>query len=502
MLSDLRQNKSLVNVVFPDHPWLVVGMKSAMKLNQLKSDQLEAYLTALTPKAAEFLIREVERDRLRGGNSYPHSLVLERARQVIRNADRRCDRFPTPQRVFCTPLEGLLVNQTTDIKQTGRIERSSIDKIWNWLLTESGSDALLDIEKRMTVAASAENVEATQYLAKQLYDVCFAALSSVLDDLSPDTKTYQQLVFRLGGERVLQDAIEMRDCMSCASDLTKHLARVPEKIQSLQDDDLQLYQRWYDEFEEAFPKHAYVLLLSLHERCAHTSDFLRIVVQIAGSNESQAMEPSKVGVVIDALLHDVEIAADVTRKCVLSTADPALVQVQLAEFYNQARALCDAVELDLRGAWGNRLVAMRSSLSSAIRDKISHTPRLLKAALYRKSSGMRGRVVNSSRTDPDKVKEAEFAVNLLLSLRSFLGQLTLNADFTRVSGDVEQFLEIIAERLLRDIRDGEDDQRSFALDAYPAAGRMMSAVFGTEASELYLRRARAAMQVPEAATSA
>ena len=502
MLSDLRQNKSLVNIVFPDHPWQMVGMKSVMELKQLKSDQLEAYLTALTPKAAEFLIREVERDRLTGGTAYPHGLVLERARQIVRQADRVCARFPTPQRVFCLPLEGLLVNKTTDEKQTGRIERNSIDKIWNWLLTESGSDVLLDIEKRMRVAASAENAEATQYLTKQLYDACFAALSSVLDDLSPETKSYRQLVVRLGGERVLQDAIEMRDCMRCASALTKHLARVPEKIPSLQDDDPKLYERWHAEFEEAFPKHAYVLLLSLHERCAHTADFLRIVVQIAGSNESQAIAQSKVGMVIDVLLHDMEIAVDVTRKCVLSTADPALVQVQLAEFYSQSRALCDAVDLDLRGAWGNRLVTMRSSLSSAIRDKISHTPRLLKAALYQKTSGMRGRVVISGRTDPDKVEEAEFAVNLLLSLRPFLGQLTLNADFTRVSGDVEQFLEVIAERLLRDIRDGEGDQKSFALDAYPAAGRMMSAVFGTEASELYMRRARAAMQVNEAATSA
>ena len=99
-----------------------------MRLSQLKADQLDAYLTGLTPKAAETLMREVERDRLRGGNGFPHEFVLEKARAVLQKNDASCDRIGSPRRVFCQPFEDLLVDRVAEEKQRGRIARSSAEK--------------------------------------------------------------------------------------------------------------------------------------------------------------------------------------------------------------------------------------------------------------------------------------------------------------------------------------------------------------------------------------
>jgi hypothetical protein len=465
-----------------------------MDLNQLKSEQLDAYLASLTPKAAEFLIREVERDRLKGGNAFPHDLVLRKAREVVKKANQDCARFASPQRVFCHPFEGLLVDRTTEQKQLGRITRSSSDAIWKWLLTEIASDALPQLAARITDAALSTNDAQIQDLSRQLYGLCHERLSAILDTVEPETKAYGRIAAQLGGQNAVRDAYEIRDCMKCAPALLAHLARAPATIRDLQDDDVELYARWYSEFEAQHRNDARLLLVSLHARCPRPVDMLKILVCIVGSNEAEIAHRHIAGNVVEIMLHDMEIAAQTARENIVASTDLGIIKAHLSEFHASASAICDALELDLRGAWGNRLVAMRSTLSATLRERISAAPRLIKAALFQKIGKRAAHTPAASGPDPQRIKDAEFAVNLLVELRAFLGQLTLNADYSRVKSEVEQFLEVIAERLLRDIQDGADDVRAFAEEGYPSAGRLLEALFGKEASELYLRRARAAMQ--------
>ena len=90
--------------------------------------------------------------------------------------------------------------------------------------------------------------------------------------------------------------------------------------------------------------------------------------------------------------------------------------------------------------------------------------------------------------------EAEFAVQLLMTVRPYLSQLTINADYSRIKAQVEQFVEVISERLLQDIREGTAEERNFAEASLTAAGQLVSIVFGQDEGELYLRRGRAAMK--------
>ena len=199
-----------------------MNVVSEMDLNQLKAEQLDAYLAALTPKAAAFLIREVERDRLKGGNAFPHDLVLGKAREVIRNAHKECVRLASPQRVFCQPFEGLLVDRTTEHKQTGRIARSSCDAVWSWLSKDIASDVLPQLSAQMAHAALSEDDEQIQELSNRLYKICHERLSAALDSIEPDTKAYGRIAAQLGGcarhtGRVRNSRMhEMRFCAPCA----------------------------------------------------------------------------------------------------------------------------------------------------------------------------------------------------------------------------------------------------------------------------------------------
>lgn len=465
-----------------------------MNLNQLKSEQLEAYLAALTPKAAEFLIREVERDRLKGGNAFPHELVLGKAREIIRKAEVSCARLSSAQRMFCKPFEGLLVDRTTELKSPGRITRSASQAVWKWLLTDIASDALPQLSVQLTEAALLEDAPKIQSLSGRLYKLCHERLDAALGSLEPDTKAYGRIAAHLGGEQILQDALEICHCLKRGAELLAHLDRAPMTVSDLSDEDVELYAQWYAEFESKCPGEAYFLLLSLMSRCPRAQDILNVVIQVVGSNDAEVIRRHSTGAAVEAMLHDIEVSAQRAREDIVACKGLTFIRAHLAQFHAHASALCDALELDLKGAWGHRLVAVRSELSATIGERIAAAPRLIKAALIRKSGRRELQSTALTAPDPQKIEDAEFAVNLLIELRAFLGQLTLNAVYSRVKSEVEQFLEVIAERLLRDINDGPDDARTFALEGYLSAGRLMQTVFGKEAAELYLRRGRAASQ--------
>lgn len=474
-----------------------------MEISHLKSEQLEAFLDSLTPKAAEFLVREVERDRLKGGNTFPHEAVLAKARAVLKDADASPDDPEGPEEWFSKPFEDLLTDHISEKKQKGRIGRQSLAPIWSWLSEDLAADVIPQIITELRDSIRNDDSALTHELSAKLYDVCGQRLRTILRDLRPDTKPYYKLAGHLGGERVVEDAREIGECMKCATTLLAFCARIPSSVSELQAEDVELYVHLYREFEPKFGENGYLPVMMLYNRFGRPSEFLTVVRAIAGSNEVHVVRKHPVGAVCEVILHDMEIARDAARERILAQADFLPIQAALTEFRSLASALDEGFEIDPRDVWGTRLVTLRTSLSAVIRDQISAAPRLVKAALYRKRAKDKNsrRAAEPLRALPDdrKVSEAEFAVQLLMAVRPYLSQLTINADYSRIKGQVEQFVEVISERLLQDLREGTTNERTFAESSLSAAGRLVAIVFGEEEGDLYLRRGRAAMK-PAAST--
>lgn len=470
-----------------------------MELSQLKSEQLEAYLDSLTPKGAEFLVRQVERDRLRGGSTFPHETVLAKARAVLQESNSANEGQPDAEEWFCRPFQDLLTDDVREKKQKGRILRQSVGPVWSWLNDELAFDVIPPLVADLSEAILDEDAALEGDLSVQLYDICARELQTALQRIRPNSKPYYRLAGHLGSERILEDAREIGECMNCARSLLAFRARTPSSITELQAEDVELYVHLYREFEAQFKDNGYLPAMTLYNRFVRPSDFLTVVRAVAGSEEARLVQNHPIGTVCDVILHDMEIARDEARERILSQADLLSIQAALAEFRSLASALDDSFEIDPKDMWGTRLISLRTSLSAVIRDQISAAPRLVKAALFRKRAKDRSlsrKVVDVQQPLPDdrKVAEAEFAVQLLMTVRPYLSQLTINADYSRIKAQVEQFVEVISERLLQDIREGTADERNFAEASLTAAGQLVSIVFGQDEGELYLRRGRAAMK--------
>ncbi len=467
-----------------------------MNLSQLKTDQLEAYLASLTPKAAAFLVREVERDRLRGGNAFPHDFILAHARRLLQSADEDIWRPATPLRVFCLPFEDLLCDHSTETKQQGRIRRASIDPIWKWLKYSVAAEVVgrLETEYDSCAADIDDNTIAERNV--QTYRQLSVAISSALEGIEPATKPYFKLANQLGGDVVLEDAREMAACFAVAPVLLNLRARLPLQVREILPDDLPLYADICKNLAANSPDQGYLLGLTIYRRVTHVSDAIRVVREIVGSDRADIIQSHPMGVVGAVVLHDLETAGNLAANAIRSRHSHNEVIVHLSSFNTLSSGMSDALDIERTSEWGRRVADTRTKLSEVIKEEIAAIPRIVKAALYPKRGSGSGTRQDAFSVPPDAVDvaEAAFLVQLLVDLRLYLDQLAINAVYTGIKAEVEQYVEAIGERLLREL---SNDAKSSARNVFKyleAAGSMVTMLFGAETSSLLIRRGRSAMK--------
>ena len=114
---------------------------------QTTVDRLRQFLRELSPGARSLLIGELERCVLRGDDVSGADLVLQELRRIVRDQRDGGPRIENSARLLFKPLEPFLVDDRGDHGHPGRIARSSLDALWNWVrrdLLPNDADLLAD----------------------------------------------------------------------------------------------------------------------------------------------------------------------------------------------------------------------------------------------------------------------------------------------------------------------------------------------------------------------
>src|SRR6185312_2456206 len=97
------------------------------------AEELRQYLLALRPQARALLSEELERTVLRGEELPGASTILEQLRNAARLGGDKLPRAGNAQRLFFDPVEPFLVDGVPHRKLLGRIARTSLNPIWQWV---------------------------------------------------------------------------------------------------------------------------------------------------------------------------------------------------------------------------------------------------------------------------------------------------------------------------------------------------------------------------------
>lgn len=239
-----------------------------------KEEELKRYLASLPLDKAVALAAAVERERLSGKSAMPVDMILEALRPMLRQSRRR---IPTPRRLFCVAFEDLLIDGPREEKQTGRILRASIGKLWLWLESEGLKDRLGALEQEIAKAIIAHESKRQNELVAQLRAAAADAIRVSIGQIERGQGPVRRaLALRFGGEDGLADIEEIGLILSAAHEFDAIHAKLPRHIDSLTSEHLAVIRDIYDDLAERRPELCPYVPLILMPRLAKPWEVLRL----------------------------------------------------------------------------------------------------------------------------------------------------------------------------------------------------------------------------------
>lgn len=456
--------------------------------------QLKEALSALTEAQTEKLIVALERDKLAGG-AMPHDLILELLRPRLQAEDHGSKKrggAPTPVRHLCWPFEELLVNSRGGPKHRGRITRTSIMPVWEWLAQDRMPDVLADLSHRIVEHTLAKDKEGLDSAVEVLHATCADAIREGLAEASPGSKKKRLLVERLGGEDVLEDAREMGLLLEVAPLLSVFKRGIPKNVAELTPDLAHQVRDLFDELAQAQPDAAPYAAVIAMRHIAKPWQMFRIVKGVAHTNTDVLISRTDISIVGELLLLDMEEAVD-CLETVDPGEDPEAVLDKLKLFTQISRGITEEIGVRRDGTWATRLMSARGAVSEIIRERSDRAPTKIIKALPMRSTGRFGRGGPSrpdlsKEVDPRAVEQARCTVRFLEGARRYAQAGSFVGSLNTAVTEIDRYLEDYERTILDELRNEDPAIRDRAEAFLDAAASLVDIFRSPEEAALLRKR--------------
>jgi hypothetical protein len=463
-----------------------------------KAELLLNFLATLPESLALRLASAVEVDRLAEGKQLPHELILEGLRPVLSRAFRVA-RAATPTRLFCRPFEDLLVSSSSKDKQKGRIARSSITPVWNWLAQSLLPDA--------TAAYTLNAHGAIRACRPQGAEACAAdyraAAGPAMSDALADETGRKAARLALGGEAVLADADEMAILLSVAPQIFELQQLMPKPQFAMNDELLWAVRASYDSLAVTNPAAAqYVAVIAMY-RLERPWEALRLPLMIARQTQDTLISNTDMGIVGELLLSELDSHAAAIRTVRQPQFDVDELIEHVSRFAQLSSGIVKEVEMRRDGRWGQRLMKDRAAVAELMDDMMKRAPREVLAALPTLKSGSYAggpRVPDLSRPlDAEKRTRALGYAQLLFGCKPLAVAASFGASLAAADGEICIALKSYCEDIVRELRAAEGEGRARVEQYFALAVELTQLLFTAEEAEFLRRRGRAAVSAQAAA---
>lgn len=460
-----------------------------------REQELKQFLASLPADKASKLALAVERARLAGERSLPANLILDGLRPTLKRLGLR--RSPTPQRLFCEPFADFLV-EAREYKQAGRIARSTISALWQWLGREGLRSVLTDFEHQITRSVLARDTRREAELVHMLQAEVATIIHAAVERVSGAGTERRILAVKFGGEEALFDVEEIAMLLSASGELSPLRSLLPKRIDTLTEQHTVLIRDIYEELAARHPELCpYVGLLVLG-RLRRPWEVLRLAGIVSARTRAPVFSPTDMGLIGDILLADMENMALDIASVRPDTLDPDSLLNKLEHFTQMSGGLVREIGARRDGKWGQRLIKIRQLASDAMDALIARAPREITAALPIQRLGAfggRGPKRPDFARDPDaaKIDRAILWGKLLAGSTPYAGGGDFHAAHKDAFEEVSNYLLSYTESIVIELKTLDFDRRPRAQSFLSHTEALTSAILGHEETEHIRRRVAAAL---------
>jgi hypothetical protein len=453
-----------------------------------KSKQLEAFLSRLPEAAALRLAKAVETDRLAGGRTLPHELILGALRPVLR---RQRQRTPTPLRLFCQPFEDLLVQYTPREKQKARIPRSSIAVVWRWLgqtlLPDAAAAYCAEINQLILAGRSEESLVSASVFWE------FAS-RQIREEIAANRKAARAA---LRSDLVLADAEEMAFLLSAGLEIARIQKLLVKPVPQLTEELLHDLRDIHDRIAATTPEAAPYVACVAMSRLVHPCEALRLPQLITRQTQDTLISSTDMGLVGEVLFADIEFHGNAVRTTRHPTFDPEALIGHLAHFVELSSNITKEIDMRRDGKWGKRLLADRAAIAETMEGLMEHAPKEVFAMLPVQKSGSYGggpKCADLSRpVDDEKADRGLRYARLVAGCAPYAAMGSFATPQKDAMDAISQHLSGYNEDIIREMRAPPGERHPAVERQFELAAELTALIFSPEEADLLRRRAKAAL---------
>jgi len=458
------------------------------------SDQLEAklktYLSSLSPKAVEALVRNLERAKNQKNADPNIQLILSAAINLMRKPQPVAPDLPggeqrrgQVQRMFFAPLQDFLIDELLPNRQEGRIHRGVLDRVWKWLGRDvMAADMRIVLEQAGNAAISSERIDA---LVQALRSRSVEAIDDKLHRGEISEKEHRRMAAELGGARALAELKDIQKIFAAERWLVPFLQNIPDRIneQRLKRDTDVL--RLVDKCSERFPDHMPVIAAALVDRAEMPSALCAFAGRLIGNSDPKAIANSLFSPFVDAVMSEAERLQILALEHRNHNPDPIAFSQALSEYHTLVRGVERDMDLTVTGKWHKQLSETKRSISSVVTRELNSAHGSVRRALQVPKFDETGQL----NRDQAAVDDAVRALKVVTMVRNASETFAVNEIGKRTRQAVEQTLEILTRSLVTDIGKTRGPQLEAQMAAADVAIMLSEIYFGEEYAS-QLRRSR------------
>ncbi|HEY1746664.1 MAG TPA: hypothetical protein VGG11_07880 [Xanthobacteraceae bacterium] len=460
-------------------------------------EQLRDYLRTLKPEARAMLIVELERDLLRGEDVAGSQLILQELRRTIRAAGQKVPRIGDASRLFFAPLEPFMINDAADHNRVGRIARSSLGPIWEWIARD-----LMPAEVKAMVADinralfDDDRLKAEQ-LMRTLHDRVMLRIIEVVVGARNDENAHRRLAAQIGAQRAVETIATLVKILACRDVLPTVAQRLPAIMPAFEREQVDLVKALLTgataqkTAEGAAANKNDIFLYGLVlvvGRLAEPWQLVRIATRAAASRDENRVAETPFAVAVDIVLGDLEcMLNDVQAGLKVRRQVTPLVRTICAAVHGTAAELSFSTD----SHWGRRFAVIRGDLANLLKTGIEQAPARVRRILRPRAAKD---VAPGSVLEANEVSEAEMQLAVIVACREHADELGVGEASARGFSDLQHYLEGGAKILLDSLGHAGDADRPFRQSQMQAAVRFCRVMFGADYAGLLAKAAEMATQ--------
>ena len=452
-------------------------------LTPQKAGLLQAYLGSLPANLAARLAKAVEVDRLTDGAILPHELILDGLRPVLSRGAPQRDRTPTPLRLFCRPFEDILTSAPRSVKQKGRIARTSIMPVWNWVtmkLIPKASHAYVSELKSLLVSYRADEARERAILFWS------DASAAIRDALSTDAGR-KEVEGILKDRLAVVDAGEMALLLSAGAQVLELQDKLPKPIPSFTPDLVTESRVIYDRLIQSVPDAAPYVVVIVMNRLARRWEALRLTVHISRKARDTLIASTDVGLAGDLLFADLDALSQAVRSARHPRFDADALVENVASFAELSSAIVKELELRRDGRWGQSLLKDRAEIGEVMDAFMERAPKEISNAFPTKKA--------TRPVDPEKIERALRYATLIAGCKPFAAAASFAASLKDAQDEIVGHLRNVNDDALWELRNAEESRRQIVQDQFALAAELTATLCGEDEAEVLRRRGRSARPV-------